>query len=128
MGGMKLKSTIIAGILSLAAIAFAPVANAQVVLGGGRPTSCNQKLVNCIEQATLNFDCCTGLDGILSDHCDDAPLPAFGTPSGLANRPTSVAACLVNFNITTTFCNVRYTVCTVLNPGGGSGGGAGNEQ
>jgi hypothetical protein len=129
---MKMKSIKILAALALAAIAFAPVAEAQV-LADGRPASCNQKLVNCIEQATIDFDCCAyaadrTTAGLLSDYCSDAPLAAFGTAPGLTSRPTSVPVCLLNFNVTTTFCNVRYAVCVATNPGGSSGGGAGNQQ
>ncbi len=105
---------ILAGTLGLAAIALAPVANALETL---RPATCNQKLVNCIDQATETFDCCAyavdpTTDGLLSDYCSEAALAAPTAPAS----PTSVPACLLVFNATTTACNVAYAVCLVSNP------------
>jgi hypothetical protein len=108
----------LAGTLVLAAMAFAPVANAAEMIA--RPLTCNQKLINCIGQATINFECCaTGDDpttyGMLGGYCNDAPLPAFTAPASPESAAT-VPACLLIFNATTTACNVAYAICTVTHP------------
>jgi hypothetical protein len=113
------STTMLVGVL-LATIAFAPLAHALQPDVEERPESCNQKLINCIDQATTNFDCCAyGADrttyGLLSDYCAEAPLPSFGQVEAPASAD-SVPACLLIFNGTTTVCNGKYAVCLALTP------------
>lgn len=109
-----MKSTrILAGMIVLAAIAFAPVANAAKLAA-----SCNQTLVDCIDQATETFSCCayaadSTTVGLLSGYCAEKPTESLS----LGGRPdSSVAACLVTFNGTTGLCNVAYLFCELTHP------------
>jgi hypothetical protein len=104
--------------LAIAAFALAPVPNAAALMPAD--DSCNQKLVDCIDQATETFACCAyagdrTVVGVLSGYCGNA---AYGVPAAPASDPpTPVPVCLVTFNATTTICNASYGICTVLNPG-----------
>jgi hypothetical protein len=105
--------------LALVASALAPVPNAAA-LEQLRPLTCNQKLVDCIDQARVTFDCCVyGADptteGLLSGDCTGEPV-AYADPA-TPTAPASVPACLLTYNGTTTACNVAYAICRVLNPG-----------
>jgi hypothetical protein len=125
-GKVQMKSLkMVAGTAALALIAFAaaPVTNAAALKSA--PLSCNQQLVNCIDDATVTFDCCTyGADtttvGIFSDYCSGEPV-AYGVPAlaGVPAAPakgSSVPACLATFNATTLLCNGAYAACLVLHP------------
>ncbi len=107
--------------LVLTLFALAPVSNAALMRV---PLSCNQQLVNCIDQATETFDCCAyaadpTTDGLLTEYCTGEPAafdaPAVvGTPAAPAG--SSVGACLLIFNGTTTACNVAYGICELTHP------------
>jgi hypothetical protein len=84
--------------------------------------SCNQSLVNCIDQATETFDCCAAAadpttEGLLEEYCPEEPLRDAEAPAAPAGS-SSVGACLLAFNATTTACNVAYAICLVTNPAG----------
>jgi hypothetical protein len=110
--------------LAIAAFALAPVPNAAALMKA--PISCNQKLVDCIDQATATFACCAyagdrTLVGVLSGYCGNAGYPGYGSyvePAPSApGRPTPFPVCVATFNGTTALCNVSYGICTLLNPG-----------
>jgi hypothetical protein len=122
MNSMKMLAATAA--LAIAAFALVPVPNAAAVMPA--PISCNQQVVNCIDDATETFACCAyagdrTLVGVLSGYCGTAGYPGYGSdvapaPSA-SRRPTPFPVCLATFNATTTLCNASYGICAVLNPG-----------
>lgn len=107
--------------LALVASALAPVPNAAAL--ERQPLTCNQQLVNCIEQAAVTFDCCTyGADrttsGVFSDYCAGGSLgygaPALGVPA--ASSSSSVPVCLLTFIGTRDACDSAYLLCQLIHP------------